>query len=120
MYNEKYVYIRTVGSAADDDDNTSSCLVPVSSLRGVYVLSATLAIVTFHSLHDVKKTGGSTRDAVFVNVSSGDVPTFLDDFYKEIATGENPMIVLGDDVNSEYISSVITSIGNITVSKDET
>jgi len=119
MHNEKYLYIRTVGAVADDDDNTSSCLVPVSSLRGVYVLGATTAILTFHSLHDVKKTGGATRDSVFVNVSSGNAPTFLDDLYKEIATGESPIIVLGDDVTSEYISSAITSINLISVSKDE-
>ena len=119
MHNEKYLYIRTVGDVADDDDNTSSCLVPVSSLRGAWPLSGTTFVLTWHSLHDVKKTGGSTRDAVFVNCNSGKMPEVLQDLYKEIATGEKPMIVLGDDVSSEYISTDITSIGNLQVSIDE-
>ena len=43
-----------------------------------------------------------------------------EDLYKEISTGENIMITVGDDVTSEYISSHITSIGTITITTDDT
>tara|TARA_R100000808_G_C2065245_1_gene94980 strand:- start:235 stop:594 length:360 start_codon:yes stop_codon:yes gene_type:complete len=118
--NEKYLYFRTVGDAADDDDDTSSCLVPVSKLRGSWTLSSTTTYITFHSIHDVRKVGGSTRDGVAINVGAGRVPDFLEDLYKEISTGENIMITVGDDVTSEYISSHITSIGTITITTDDT
>tara|TARA_Y100001937_G_scaffold69099_1_gene94331 strand:- start:7395 stop:7757 length:363 start_codon:yes stop_codon:yes gene_type:complete len=119
MYNEKYLYIRTRSVLSSDDDNRSSALVPVSNLRGAWNVDGTSFFLTWHSLHDVKKNGGATRDYVVVFHNTGKMPDILEVLYREIATGENPMIVLGDDVTSEYLSSEITSIGTIAVSVDE-
>ena len=118
--NEKYLYIRTRSIVSSDDDNSSSALIPVSSLTGAWTISSDGFFLTWHSLHDVRKVGGSTRDYVWVNCNSGTMDRILTFLYEEIATGENPMIVLGDDVTSEYLVSDITSMGNISVSIDAT
>ena len=51
---EKYVYFRTEATLTDDDDQTSSCLFPLSSFAGAYVVSTTLLCLTFEGMHEYK------------------------------------------------------------------
>tara|TARA_R100001594_G_scaffold74243_1_gene108894 strand:- start:4604 stop:4966 length:363 start_codon:yes stop_codon:yes gene_type:complete len=110
--NEKYLYFRNVTSIGDDDDTAGSVMFPVSSVRGIYTMTATLLFVSIEPpIHLNKKMGSAVHDYASILVSSGKGPEVINALNEEIATGDNYFIVVGDDVTSEYLTSDITSIG---------
>lgn len=45
-------------------------------------------------------------DVVMLTIPSSSHKTFIENFAKEIAFGDNYLITLGDDVTSEYLDGV--------------
>jgi len=113
---EKYVYFRNVSDVADDDDQTSSCLFPLSSFMGGYTVTANLLILHFKCMHDFRTNSSSSRDNVILTTTSGSAGSVFESLMKEFSTGENYFIEIADDVSGKYTTSGISNVLSITVS----
>ena len=112
---ERYVYFRTTATLADDDDDESSCLFPLSSFISAYTAGATTIILRFKKMK-VSKSDGS-YDNIRVTTSSGNSGTALNAIVEEFSTGENYFIVIGDDESGteDYINSAISAVAAIDI-----
>ena len=114
---EKYVYFRTEATLTDDDDQTSSCLFPLSSFAGAYVVSTTLLCLTFEGMHEYKGGANRAHDNILITTSTNESRTVLRAILNEFSTGENIFIVIGDDESgtTEYLDSNISNVMAITI-----
>lgn len=115
MKNDKYVYFRTVGTIGDDDAQSDSCLFPLSSFSGMYAFSATWIILNFKNIHEHNINMSSANDYVIININSGTSESVMTAIMDEFSSGDNYCIVIGDDVEEEYLHASITSVDAITV-----
>ena len=102
----KMVYVRNVASIADDDDATASACFPVSAIRGFQFSSGVLCAVRYESPYQYVGSDNVDMDVVMLTIPSSSHKTFIENFAKEIAFGDNYLITLGDDVTSEYLDGV--------------
>ena len=113
--NDKYVYFRNVSNVADDDDQTSSCLYPLSNFVGGYTVTSNLVMLNFKCMHEFKSIANTATDNIVINTTTGSSGAFFKDLMEEFSNGENYLIEVGDDVSGKYNFAGITSIFSITV-----
>tara|TARA_R100000329_G_scaffold111213_2_gene91368 strand:+ start:423 stop:782 length:360 start_codon:yes stop_codon:yes gene_type:complete len=118
--NDKYVYFRNVANVADDDDQTSSCLYPLSRFEGGYTIDSTMVMLNFKCMHEFKSTANTATDNVVINTSTGSSGTVFRAIMEEFSNGENYLIEIGDDVSGKYSIAGVTSIFSITVNIQDT
>lgn len=130
MIENKGIYFRKVGNAADDDDSEASICFPAQNLRGVaHNTTSTLVAFYFKPSHDGNNHPHDTSgqlDTVYVSAVNDLRGTqVIDYFFKELQTGSSPLIVVYDEVDdssflSNYgiiVSSYISNISSITINK---
>jgi hypothetical protein len=84
------------------------CL-PVSQVEGIEIAANNAINIYFNDLG-----GADTNDGLaVVNVTAGKTKEAMNDIVDAINNSTDPFIVVADDVNSEYLSSHITSMGAI-------
>ena len=105
----KFIYARNVSDIHDDDDSISSVCVPVSAMRGFVFMNTTTIIFRFESPYQYAMEDNADCDGIIITLTSTNVHrTFVEDFTKELAFGENQLIVLCDNVTGEKFSNVST------------
>ena len=102
----KMLYARTANTLAADTNQSTSVCFPVSAIRGIAFSSGTLVVIRFESPFQYVSSGDDDCDLVLLVISSGEHKTFMNDLTKEIAFGDNYLIVLGDNVTSEHFTGV--------------
>ena len=121
--NEKYLYIRTEATLADDDDGARSCCFPLSSLVGMQPTSDTLLTLYFKSMlnHDGMDVGSNAvvvSDSVSLTLATANThKEAMQDLCERFLSSKDGMIIIGDDLSSgpEYCSSLISAVATITV-----
>ena len=109
---KKMIYCRSVTNLADDQNFGTSIMVPVENVRGYAGASAdAYAIITWTNPYQYASPDTANVGSVLLtlNAGSSEHRQLASDLALEIANGDSPIIVLGDDVTGEYFS-VITSI----------
>ena len=100
------MYARSANALADDDHSTDSVCFPVSAMRGIAFSSSTLVIIRFESPYQYVTEDNTDCDGIMLTISSGEHKAFIDNLAKEIAFGDNYLIVLGDNVTGEHFTGV--------------
>ena len=95
-------------------------MYPVSSFRGCYTIQANILFFTFLPMHESRNRGGDVLDSVTVLINSGKGPDVIEAINREVSSGENHFIVIGDDVTSDYLTSDITGLGVIDITSETT
>jgi|TARA_Y100000004_G_scaffold101978_1_gene114376 hypothetical protein len=112
--NHKYVYVRLVSSLASDDDHLSSVCFPVDAIRAIGFFSSTGVIMRHEGPYNYVVGDNGDGDSVILTIASGTQKQFMKEFLDEVSFGENRLIVLGDNVTNEYLSTV-SSVLSVTV-----
>lgn len=107
----KVLYIRTVSTVTDDDASSDSVFIPISMFRGMQRASATLATFEYENPVNYADIDSANTLTTLITITSEGFFDLFNDIAKEISTGENAVIVIGDDVTEEYVSSQISDIG---------
>ena len=102
----KMMYARSANALADDDHSTDSVCFPVSAMRGLAFFSSTLVVIRFESPYQYVTGDNIDCDGVMLTIGAGEHRTFMDNLAKEIAFGDNYLIVLGDNVTGEHFTGV--------------
>tara|TARA_R100000900_G_scaffold36418_2_gene29979 strand:- start:254 stop:655 length:402 start_codon:yes stop_codon:yes gene_type:complete len=127
--NEVYLYFRTQGTIADDDDKAQSCLFPMSSFAGYEATSASgvnSVVLYFKSMlnHDGKDQADATNtisDSVIINLkSTATQKEFISAFTQkvnDIASKKNKFFMVGDDLSTDtqYFTTLISDVSTITI-----
>ena len=107
--NHKFIYARSVSILNNDDDAASSVCFPVSAIRGFIFVNSTAMIVRYESPYQYAMNDNDDNDGLLVTfVSSGVHRTFVDEFTRELAFGENQFIVICDAGTGEKFNNVNT------------
>ena len=109
--NHKFIYARRVNDIADDENAADSVCFPVSAIRGMIFVNSTSMILRFESPYQYAMGDNDNNDGLLVTFpSSGVHRTFVDEFTREIAFGEDQFIVICDAVTGEKFNNV-NSVG---------
>jgi hypothetical protein len=119
---EKYLYLRTQATLADDDDIAQSAMYPVSSLKGIHPTSDTAITLFFEPQirdeSDAQDGNVVNNDSVVLTTGTNKAKEAMQDLVEAINAHPNmdPFIVVGDDNASSYIGNGnITAVGAITI-----
>tara|TARA_R110002020_G_scaffold17225_17_gene60845 strand:- start:680 stop:1039 length:360 start_codon:yes stop_codon:yes gene_type:complete len=114
MKKNKYLYARAEALVANDDDPTSSVCIPVESLRGARYASAGLLAIDIENPKQYAPTDAVNTGTIVLEVASNTHTTVFESLSKAIAIGEDELIIIGDDVTSEFLNGVV-SVVSVTV-----
>jgi len=107
--NNKFIYARSESTLADDMNQTTSVCFPVSALRGFRFTSSSIMTMRYESPYQYAMEDNADCDGIIITLTSTNVHrTFVEDFTRELAFGENQLIVLCDNVTGEKFSNVST------------
>tara|TARA_Y100001937_G_scaffold121934_1_gene181512 strand:+ start:206 stop:583 length:378 start_codon:yes stop_codon:yes gene_type:complete len=105
----KFIYARSENDIADDDNAADSVCFPVSAIRGIIFVNSTSMILRFESPYQYAMGDNDDNDGLILTFSSTGVHrTFVDEFTREIAFGENQFIILCDNVTGERFNNIST------------
>ena len=111
----KVLYIRTVSAVTDDDANLDSVFIPISMFRGISRFTATIAAFNYENPVNYADIDSANTLTTLITITSEGFFDLFNDIAKEISTGENAVIVIGDDVTEEYVSSQISNIDTMQI-----
>ena len=111
--NHKYVYVRAASALVNDDDHLSSVCIPVDAIRGISFFQSTLVIIRYEQPYNYVATDNGDSDFLLLTIASGGQKEFMKAFLDEVSFGEDKLIILGDNVTSEYLTTV-TNVLSIT------
>ena len=107
---KKCLYWRNTNVLANDDNRLASGMIPVEEIRGFAGLdSDSWAILFFNQPHQAIAPDG--LNAANVLLGTSDQTALAQALVDEILFGENALIVLGDDVTSDYFTGVTSILG---------
>jgi len=122
---EKYLYFRTVTTSIEDDQAQDSVCYPLSKLVGFEMgtfgdADATadddLFTIIFESLHNDTAGQNVNYDTITVNITTNNnAKEVWKGMCEAFADSAQAFIVVGDDVDGEYIHPDISSLGDITL-----
>ena len=108
---DKMLYCRSVSDIADDDDPSTSVMIPVSMVRGITFYLGTVCAIYHETPYQYVQTDVGNNSFVMLTIPSGEHSTFIEALAKEIAFGDNYIITLGDKVTGEYFGNAINVTG---------
>lgn len=114
MKKSKYLYARAEAALVNDDDQTSSICIPTELFRGARYASASLLILDIGNPKQYAPTDTLDTGSIVLEINSNTHTTVFESLSKAISTGEEELIIIGDDATSEYLSGVV-SVVSITV-----
>ena len=96
------------------DSATAQYIVPIDRFLGADDTDADTIVLNFEDMN------GSSGDVsqVTIDVASGTAKTVLTAIFNAVATGKDQVIVVADDVESDYIIPDITAVSDFTVQAD--
>ncbi len=115
MKKSKYLYARAQATLIDDDFTDDSICVPVKSLRGALYVAANLLAIFIENPKQYASVDTANTGSIVLQINSNTHTDVFESLSKAIAVGEKELIILGDDVTSEYINSNIVGVISITI-----
>mgnify|MGYP003129312395 CR=1 FL=1 len=122
---EKYLYFRTVASAADDDQNQDSVCYPLSKFVGFEMgtfgdADATadedLFTMVFESLHNDTRGENKNYDTIAINITTdNNAKAVWQELVEAFNFSKSSFLVVADDVTGDYLAGDIESCGAITI-----
>lgn len=119
---EKYLYFRNVSTLAGDDDSAASGCFPLSSLAGMIPTSDTVLTLAFKSMTNYDGfTHGANEviisDLVTLTLSANNIhKEVMESLVEKFSSPQRDgMLIIADDVESDYCDSRISGVAGITI-----
>ena len=123
---EKFFYLRSADTIANDDNQTDSVMIPVSKITGVQAVAGNDVTIYWEStMNDLGVSSWGDQayfnNYVTINIQSGTRRVVM----KAIAEASNSgphddgVVVIADDITKTYISKYITSVEPMSVSSQQ-
>ena len=119
---EKYLYFRSVTDLTQDEAPGASCCFPLSSLAGMIPTSNTVLTLAFKSManHDGFTHGSDEvieSDTVTLTLNANNIhKEVMESLIEKFSSPQKDgMLIIGDDILSEYCDSRISDVASITI-----
>tara|TARA_R100001443_G_scaffold113230_1_gene127638 strand:- start:5527 stop:5901 length:375 start_codon:yes stop_codon:yes gene_type:complete len=117
----KYLYFRACSTLTDDDQaDEGSNMVKAEDLISIEATSDTTITLRFkprmNAFGQSAADGDDVTDSVVLTHNNNKAKNVMGAIAKAINYGgSDNMIVIADDVDSEYVTSEVTAVGNFTI-----
>ena len=120
----KYLYFRATATLTDDDQNDEgSNMVNAEDLISMEATSDTTITMRFKPRMNAFAAGGNAAadadnitDSVVLTHATNKAKNVMGAIARAINYGgSDSMVVVADDVDSEYVTSEVTAVGNFTI-----
>tara|TARA_R100001082_G_scaffold57951_1_gene32045 strand:- start:37789 stop:38166 length:378 start_codon:yes stop_codon:yes gene_type:complete len=118
---EKYLYIRTEATAADDDATGDSCCFPLSSFVGATPISDSILNLYFKSMCNFNGDSDGANEVVISDsvqlrlANNNTHKEVMQDLVSFFSSPRDGMLVLVDDQTGEMFSSKVVSANTLAV-----
>ena len=105
----KMIYIRDVSSTSSDTNQTTSVCFPISAMRGISYVSATLVTLWWEAPYQYVHADNDNCDGAIIQVTA--IKPFVTELVEAISMGDSYFINIVDEVTGERFASVVQCTG---------